>query len=96
VQPSELTSGQTVIVQLKDAVCPDLADTLRGIGPELRVTGNIVFFSDGCNRENHFAIVEVAGIHTPLIVPVDRLESVARLTKEQSWQARQDRPKEAC
>jgi hypothetical protein len=66
-----------VAFKLKDAVCPRLSDALQAVGPDLEVRGEIVFFSDGGERRHHYAIIEVGGIHTPLIVPVDRLEAAA-------------------
>ena len=93
---SKFINGQEVVLKLKDAVSPDLADMIRAIGPELRVTGNVVFFSDGCDRENCFAIVEVAGMHTPLIVPVDCLESAARTEPGQPLPTRADHTRKAC
>lgn len=87
------TPGQTVAFMLKDAVCPRFADSVQAIGPELTVTGEIVFFSDGGQQKHHFAIVEVGGIHTPLIVPVERLEAVAIGPAESDWGSAALRPK---
>ncbi len=87
MQPNRLISGRSVTFKLKDAACPDWMDTARSIGPELQVTGEIVFFSDGGDRKNEFAIIEVAGIHTPLIVPVERLTAAAQMAEEQPCEA---------
>jgi hypothetical protein len=96
VQPNKLISGQSVALKLKDAVCPNLAETIRAIGPDLAVTGSIVFFSDGCERKDHFAIVEVAGIHAPLIVPVSALIPATGLTGGGSHDSVGEASKEAC
>ena len=96
MQPKQLISCPSVVFKLEDAACPDLTETVRAIGPELQVAGSVVYFSDGCHRKNHFAIVEVAGIHTPLIVPVDRLEWVARPAEEQPWPVSEDSSRQAC
>ncbi len=87
MQPKKLISDQPVAFKLKDTVCPDISEMVRAIGPELQVTGNIVFCSDGGDQKNRFAVVEVAGIHTPLIVPVDCLESAVRLVEGRAWQS---------
>lgn len=66
--------GQTVAFRLKDAVCPRFGEAHAAIGPDLEVRGAIVFFSDGGAERQQYAIIEVSGIHTPLIVPVYCLE----------------------
>ena len=96
MQSSKLISGQSVVFQLKDAVCPDFSESVRAIGPELLVTGNIVFFSDGCDRKEQFAIIEVAGIHTPLIVSTECLKSVAGSATERLWRSAENPSREAC
>ena len=65
MQPTKLISGQPVSFTLKDAVCPNLTETIRAIGPELQLTGSIVFLSDGCDQKGHFAVVEVTGLRNP-------------------------------
>ena len=95
MQPTKLISGQPVFFTLKDAVCPKLTETIRAIGPELQLTGNIVFLSDGCDQKGHFAVVEVAGVSTPIIVPVSCLESAAWTTEARPWQSREDASRQA-
>ncbi len=92
MQPKKLISDQPVAFKLKDAVCPNISETVRAIGPELQVTGNIIFCSDGCDQEDHFAVIEVAGIHTPLIVPIDCLESAVRVVGGRAWQSVESPP----
>ncbi len=92
---SKLISARTVSFKLKDAVCPDFVDVVRAIGSELEVTGKIVYFSDGCNQREYFAIVEVVGVNRPFIVPVEHLESVTRLVEEPPWQNLEDHLREA-
>ena len=96
MKPNGLISGQSVVFELKDAVCPNLTETIRAIGPELRLTGNIVFFSDGCDRKEHFAVVEVPGVCAPLIVPVNCLGLAARTVEERPWSVREDSSRKAC
>ncbi|MFH0983580.1 MAG: hypothetical protein V2A79_18855 [Planctomycetota bacterium] len=96
MQSTKLISGQSVRFKLKNAVCPDFIETVRAMGPELQVVGNIVFFSDGGNQQDRFAIVEVSGIHAPLIVPVGCLESVSQVEGEPSWPAIENPARTAC
>ncbi len=56
--------------RLIDVVCPDFDQVVNQLGPELRVTGQVAFVSDRGTQEGCFAIVDVRGIHTPLIVPM--------------------------
>lgn len=56
--------------RLIDVVCPDFEQVVNQLGPELRVTGQVAFVSDRGTQKGCFAIVDVSGIHTPLIVPM--------------------------
>ncbi|MCP4250591.1 MAG: hypothetical protein GY778_26410 [bacterium] len=47
---------------------------LNQVGPDLRVCGEVVFFSDRGGEKAHFAIISAPGVETPLIVPVSKLE----------------------
>ncbi len=67
--------GKRASFKVGDVVCPDQMQILRQTGPELAISGTVLYLSDSGDRKNHFAIVDVRGIHTPLIVPVNRLQS---------------------
>ncbi len=71
----DIRQGATASFALGDIVCPDVTRTLEQIGPELSVTGKITMLSDRGSDKNAFAIVQVSGIHSPLIVPVSRLRT---------------------
>jgi hypothetical protein len=73
VQEVRITSGATVTFTLHDVVCPDLTPVFEHVGPELLVTGQVSYLSDCGEQRDHFVIVDVNGMHTPLIVPVARL-----------------------
>ncbi|MCP4590115.1 MAG: hypothetical protein GY842_05175 [bacterium] len=96
VQSSELISGQSVLFTLRDAVCPDPAEIIRATGPDLQVTGSIVFFSDGGDQKKRFAVVEVTGIHTPLIVPVEYLDAATRISCEEASDSVENPSRRAC
>ena len=68
-----IRSGTVAAFAIGDVLCPDASEVLRHAGPELTVRGRILYFSDGGASRDHFAIVEVDGIHMPLIVPVAHL-----------------------
>ena len=70
-----IRTGTVASFAIADVVCPDAAQVLRQTGPELTVSGRVVYLSDSGARRNHFAIVDVGGIHAPLIVPVSRLRA---------------------
>lgn len=55
-------------------MCPEIDEVFKRIDSNLEVEGRIVFLSDYGNLRQHFAIVQVEGIHVPLIVPVEDLQ----------------------
>ncbi|MCH9023419.1 MAG: hypothetical protein IID32_11755 [Planctomycetes bacterium] len=69
-----LESGQEVRFQLSQVVCPEQDRLIEKITEGLEISGRIVYLSDGGDRKDYYAIVEVAGIATPLIIPVSQLE----------------------
>ena len=72
----ELRSGASVAFRLGDAVCPQVGQITAQINPDVRVCGEVVFFSDHGGKKAHFAIISAAGIDVPLIVPVAKLRLV--------------------
>jgi len=73
VNGSRPTTGSRVSFRLGVVSCPDVEQVTRDVGSELEVTGEVMFLSDGNGREDEFAIVEVPGLMTPVIVPVRAL-----------------------
>lgn len=71
---SELQSGTRVSFRLAEVVCPDIERVVREMTTSLEVTGSVVLLSDYGDQKDHFAIVNVEGISSPLIVPVDRIK----------------------
>ena len=69
-----LESGQEVRFQLSQVVCPEHDRLIEKITEGLELSGRIVYLSDGDDRKDYYAIVEVSGIATPLIIPVSQLE----------------------
>ncbi len=65
--------GATASFAIGDVVCPDATRTLEQVGPELTIRGQITMLSDHGTEKSAFAVIQVEGIHSPLIVPVDRL-----------------------
>ena len=61
--------------RLADVLCPDPSQVLDQMTPELKVDGEVVFMSDRGGQPDHFAIVSVEGILSPLIVPTESLRS---------------------
>lgn len=52
------------------------------ITPELEVTGKVVLLSDSGGETERFAVLEVNGLHSPLVVPVERLRPAIEKTEE--------------
>lgn len=63
--------------RLGDVICPEVGQVLDQVGPELRVCGEVVFFSDRGDDQAHFAIISTPGVESPLIVPVSKLVAAA-------------------
>jgi len=55
-------------------VCPERDQVTDLFTDGLELTGKIVYLSDAGEKRDYYAIVEVGGVETPLIVPVDQLE----------------------
>lgn len=74
METMSLQSGACVRFALSRVMCPDLDEVCRQIDSNLAVEGRIVFLSDYGKLKQHFAIVQVKGIHVPLIVPIEDLQ----------------------
>ena len=66
-------TGTVASFSIRDVVYPDAMQVLGQVGPELTVVGEVTYLSDGGDGKGCFAVVEVGGIHAPLIVPVSQL-----------------------
>lgn len=73
---TEVGAGSEVRFQLARIVCPEKEQVVTSLSDHLEVTGKIVYFSDAGEKRDYYAIVEVGGVQTPIIVPVDQLELV--------------------
>jgi hypothetical protein len=74
--PTSLYSGSRIRFKLADVVCPDPQQVIREMTPAVELTGQVVLLSDYGHRKDHFAIVSVQGLRSPLIVPVDQISLV--------------------
>ena len=70
----EIKSGSLVRFQLSRIVCPGQSQVLEKITRRLNLTGKVVQLSDAGNQQDFYAIVQVGGIVSPLIVPVNKVE----------------------
>jgi len=68
--------GTPVAFDLGDVFCPSLDQLLTKLGPRLRLSGEVSYMSDLGEERDHFAVIEVGGVLTPLIVPVEKLRRV--------------------
>lgn len=67
--------GRWYRFRLTDVICPDYHQAQQQITADLEVAGEVVFLSDHGLNPDRFAIIEVAGIQSPLVVPIDRLQT---------------------
>ena len=70
--------GENVRFALGKVICPAPDELYQQIGSDLEIEGQVVFLSDYGKFRECFAIVQVKGIHVPLIVPVENLQLIER------------------
>jgi len=70
------------VFRLGDLHFPEAGRVLGQIGPDVRICGEVEYFSDRGADKDHFAIVSAPGIETPLIIPVARLELISAEKEE--------------
>ncbi len=68
--------GKKCRFKLADVICPDQQHAVLQITPGIELSGEIVSLSDYGDQPDRFAIIEVEGIASPLIVPVERLQAI--------------------
>jgi len=71
---TDVRSGSLVRFQLSSIVCPDREQVLARITNRLNLTGKVVQLSDAGEKSDYYAIIQVGGVMSPLIVPVDQVE----------------------
>ena len=76
---SALREGSLATFTLRDVMTPNTGAVMTQLGPDLRVVGRVVYFSDSGSWKKHFAIVEVGGLSTPVIVPAHRMQELELL-----------------
>ncbi|GMU20292.1 MAG: hypothetical protein AMXMBFR13_03890 [Phycisphaerae bacterium] len=74
---SPIERGRTYRFRLGDVICPDQDQALAQVTPDLEITGNVVFLSDLGEQARRFAVLEVKGLFSPLVVPIERLRPLA-------------------
>ncbi len=70
--------------RLSDVICPDRGQVQQQITANLQVSGEVMFMSDKGEEADRFAIVEVEGILSPLIVPVEHLRPLPAAEAERT------------
>ena len=71
-----LKSGETVRFALGKVICPGLGELYKQMGSDLEIEGQVVFLSDYGKVRGYFAIVQVKGMHVPLIVQTENLQLI--------------------
>jgi hypothetical protein len=79
-------NGEAVAFQLGDVHCPEPTEITAKMAEDLQLQGTIVFLSDNGDKKEHYAIVDVQGLATPIIVPVEKLSRL-ELDKKLSQEA---------
>jgi len=92
----DIRQGATASFAIGDVVCPDATRTLEQVGPELTIRGQITMLSDHGTEKSAFAVIQVEGIHSPLIVPVDRLQLEAADPKTRTPEAKEFASKQSA
>ena len=80
----EIKSGSLVRFQMSSIVCPERPQVLEKITSRLNLTGKVVQLSDAGNQQDFYAIVQVSGIASPLIIPVSRVELYRALSEDEA------------
>ncbi len=73
-----IEAGESVRFAVGKVTCPGLDKLCEQISSDLEIEGQVVFLSDHGKIRGYFAIIQVKGIHVPLIVPVEDLQLVER------------------
>jgi len=79
--------GRRYRFRLIDIICPDCRQAQQQITADLEVSGEVVFLSDRGGEPDRFAIVDVEGILSPLVVPVECLHSSAGTAPERTGES---------
>ena len=74
---SRLERGALVAFRIRDVFFPDAPEALRRLTGEVQVCGRLLFFSDAGRDHERFAVVEVEGMTSPVVVAVDRLQAIS-------------------
>jgi len=69
-----LTRGKSCRFKLADVISPERELVLLQITADIEVEGEILFLSDKGQQPNRFAIIEVEGVLSPMIVPVNKVQ----------------------
>lgn len=80
LQPVE--PGSLVRFRIASVLCPETETIAKKITDRLEVTGRVVFLSDAGEKPDHFAVIEVTGIMSPLVVPVGHVEMISPVIQE--------------
>ncbi len=71
-----MKNGTAVRFRLGDIFCPDSRRVLEQITQNLEMTATVSQFCDGEGQNEFYAVLDVAGVQTPVIVPVHALRPV--------------------
>ena len=69
---NELQPGQKVRFKLRDVHLPTIEDVLNRMTSETELQGSITLLSKNGPKKDSYAVVEVKGVLTPVIVPTTR------------------------
>ena len=75
-------TGSYVRLSLSNVVCPEAQQITEKITNNLEVTGKVLFLSDAGELRDYYAVVEVNGIMSPLVIPVKRVKMLESKQKD--------------
>ena len=82
-----LQPGQKVRFKLRDVHLPTVEDVLNRMTSETELQGSITLLSNEGAKKGSYAVVEVKGVLTPVIVPTSRasVAAVDESPARKSW-----------
>lgn len=74
-----MAPGAEVRFRLGDILCPDRNRVLQQVTHNLELHAVVTQFCNDADRSESYAVLDVTGVESPIIVPVERL-AVRKIT----------------
>lgn len=80
----DIFPGSPVRFRLDGVVCPQRDLLYERTTGQLELAGRVIFLSDEGESPNRFAIVEVRGIASPVVVMIEEIQKYREDSREQA------------